>query len=77
MTQTSTNSAKTYYESDDSYRYYSIIYTEDYTGAGFWQDQMEVETKDALGVTYPIGTGCQIFEAVQARDKRMVEHVVK
>ena len=70
------NSAKTYYESDDSYRYYSIIYTEDYTGAGFFPAQIEVETPDAPGVKYPIGTGCQIFEAVQARDMRMVDHVL-
>mgnify|MGYP006099295883 CR=1 FL=1 len=44
------NTAKTYYESDDSYRYYSIIYTEDYTGAGFFPAQTEVETPDAPGV---------------------------
>lgn len=71
------NTAKTYYESDDSYRYYSIIYTEDYTGAGFFPDQIDVETADAPGMKYPIGSGCKIFEAVQARDKRMVEHVIK
>lgn len=71
------NTAKTYYESDDSYRYYSIIYTEDYTGAGLFPEETEVETSDAPGVMYPIGSGCQIFEAVQARDQRMLEHVVK
>jgi cyclopropane fatty-acyl-phospholipid synthase-like methyltransferase len=33
------NEAQKYYQSDDSYRYYSILYTEDYTGAGLFPDQ--------------------------------------
>ena len=63
-TTSSENEAQTYYQSDDSYRYYSILYTEDYTGAGLFAGQEDVETSDAPGVRYPIGTGVQIYEAV-------------
>jgi hypothetical protein len=71
------HAAETYYQADDSYKYYSIIYTEDYTGAGLWPSQEEVETSDSPGFKYPIGSGCQIFEAVQARDQKMVDIVLK
>lgn len=71
------NDAQNYYQADDSYRYYSILYTEDYSGAGFFPEEAQVETEDAPGVKYLIGTGCEIFEAVQARDRKMLDIVLK
>jgi hypothetical protein len=47
-----TNAAQKYYDSDDSYRYYSILYTEDYSGCGLYPSEEEVESQDAPGVKY-------------------------
>jgi len=35
----SSSKAKDYYGSDDGFRYYSILYSEDYTGAGIFPEE--------------------------------------
>ena len=68
--------AKGYYESDDAFRYYCILYNQDYTGAGFFPEEKEVTCFDKPDTKLLIGSGCEIYEAVMNRDKRMVDIVL-
>ena len=61
------DNASKYYGSDDGFKYYSIIYSEDYTSCGFYPS-FEKVTDPSTGGTLTIGTGLEINQAVKSRD---------
>lgn len=66
--QTSEN----YYNSDDGFKYYSIINSADYSGMGIWEDM--VEQIDPLSQkAYKRGSGRSIRDATIERDKKMIK----
>jgi len=53
--------AETYYDSEDGYKYYSVLYSEDYSGAGVYpSEHLETDIDDFLGPKYLRGDGLTI-----------------
>lgn len=65
-------SSETYYNSDDGFKYYSIINSIDYSGMGIWDHT--VEHIDPLSnKAYKRGDGRSIRDATIERDKKMLK----
>ena len=64
-------SAQTYYNSDDGFKYYSIINSVDYSGMGIWDNMVE-QTDPLSKKVYKRGEGRSIRDATIERDKKML-----
>ena len=64
-------SSETYYNSDDGFKYYSIINSVDYSGMGIW-DEMVEHTDPFSKKLYKRGEGRSIRDATIERDKKML-----
>ena len=68
------NSIK-YYDSDDAFNYYNILYSEDYSGIGLYLGSEEV--KDPVtGERLKIGKGVSVADAVLTRDKKTLSKIL-
>ena len=65
-------SSETYYNSDDGFKYYSIINSVDYSGMGIW-DEMVEHTDPFSQKLYKRGEGRSIRDATIERDKKMLK----
>ena len=65
-------SSETYYNSDDGFKYYSIINSVDYSGIGLW-DHMVEHVDPMSGRSYKRGDGRSIRDATMERDKYVLD----
>ena len=63
--------SESYYNSDNGFKYYSIINSVDYSGMGIWDDMVE-HTEPLSGKIYKRGEGRSIRDATIERDKKML-----
>ena len=64
-------SSEVYYNSEDGFKYYSIINSVDYSGMGIW-DTMVEHTDPLSSKVYKRGDGRSIRDATIERDKKML-----
>jgi len=64
--------SETYYNSDDGFKYYSIINSADYSGMGIW-DEMVEHTDPLNNKVYQRGNKRSIRDATILRDQKMIK----
>jgi len=75
-TQTSSDLAEQYYDSESGFKYYSIINSPDYSGIAIYPEE-KVETGPD-GAQYPRGAGVEsVLEATLLRDQRMLDLILQ
>jgi hypothetical protein len=70
--KTSKTSSETYYNSDDGFKYYSIINSTDYSGMGIW-DTMVEQIDPLSSKIYQRGEGRSIRDATMQRDAKVLQ----
>ena len=71
-TSSPASSSESYYNSDDGFRYYSLVNSVDYSGMGIWDET--VECVDPInGYKYKRGNGRSVRDATMVRDDKMLK----
>jgi len=74
--QDSKPASEVYYDSDNGFKYYSIINSTDYSGMGIFPE-LVTETDPTTGKEYQRGEGLSVRDATIKRDQKMLALILE
>ena len=66
------SNSESYYNSDDGFKYYSIVNSTDYSGMGIWEETVD-HVDPINNFKYKRGNGRSVRDATMVRDEKMLK----